>query len=78
MTANDTKKPLSIRLEPCPKCGSENIIVGSRRIGNRFVCGTEHFVMCRDCCLKEAGLFEKTVILNWNQKAILKKQGLIS
>ena len=64
------------KILPCPKCGSENIIVGSRRIGNRFVCGTEHYVMCKECCFREAAMLEKNAILNWNQKARLKKIGV--
>ena len=54
------------KLKPCHRCGSENVVLGERRIGNRFVCGTERYIICKDCCLQMSGMFHELLIPEWN------------
>jgi len=54
------------KINPCPRCGSENVTIGERRIGNRFVCGTERYIICGDCCFQTRGISYRQLIPEWN------------
>ena len=57
----------TVKIEPCPKCGSKYIAVGSTRVGNRFASGRKYYVKCEICgytirnCMSEYG-----AIKEWN------------
>ena len=61
---------ITVKVEPCPKCGSKFIAVGSTRIGNRFASAKKYYVRCEECgykitnCISELG-----AVKTWNKES---------